>query len=135
MENTFSDETTVVAAIKNVIGNSKGKCYVASEAAYHLLGGKKAGYTPVVFSVMDSRTFKRFSHWWLRRSDHTILDITADQFNQSPKDIYPQGRGCGFLTKKPSKKAQEIIDATIQYINLCQELELYMKILHLVQKL
>lgn len=108
------NEATIVAAIKSVIGDPKHKCYIASEAAYHLLGGKEAGYTPVCGSIPDPVIRNSFgdakftTHWWLRRKDGSILDITADQFNY----IFPYeaGRGRGFMTKQPSVRAQEIID-------------------------
>jgi hypothetical protein len=108
------NETSIIGAIKRVIGNPKGKCYYASEAAYHLLGGKEAGYTPMVatYDESDEATGRYFhnTHWWLRRADGTILDITAGQYDY----CFPYsslGKGCGFLTKRPSKRAQEIIDA------------------------
>lgn len=100
------DETTVVVAIKDIIKSPKGKCYAASEAAYHLLGGKEAGYTPA-FMRINPRVMGYDTHWALRRADGSILDITAEQFSLIS---YDKMKGCGFLTKKPSKKAQEIID-------------------------
>lgn len=100
-------ETDVVSAIHKVIQQPHGWCYAASEAAYHLLGGKEAGYTPMVASYYID--LQRFTHWWLRRPDGTVLDITEGQFPYPFK--YSWGKGCGFLTKKPSKRAQEIIDA------------------------
>jgi hypothetical protein len=96
------------AAIKRVIGKPDGQCYAASEAAYHLLGGKAAGYTPVVARVEASNS-PWATHWWLRGPDGTIFDVTAGQF--SYPFPYSTGRGSGFLTKNPSKKAQEIINA------------------------
>ena len=107
-------ETQVVERLKKLIGNPKGKCYYASEAAYHLLGGKEAGYTPMVAAYEDcdphTGGMVRATHWWLRRRDGTVLDITARQFGFA----FPYaslGKGCGFLTKEPSKRAQELIDA------------------------
>ena len=85
-----------------------GHCYVASEALYHLLGGKKSGLTPCVSSGMITTT-----HWWLKDKEGNIIDITAEQFTSKgidiKKKIYPYGRGTGFLTKQPSKRAQEVI--------------------------
>ena len=77
-----------------------GHCYVASEAAYHLLGGREAGWKPKFFS--------QGRHWWLENEDGRHLDITAGQF----ADPYPyeNGKGKGFLTAQPSKRAQVVID-------------------------
>ena len=97
------DEPAVVAAIKAVIGDPYNQCYHASEAAYHLLGGRAAGYVPVV-----SRLTPNLTHWWLRRPDGTVLDITADQFDFDYP--YYTGKGCGFMTKHPSRPAQRIIE-------------------------
>ncbi len=83
-----------------------GHCYAASEALYHLLGGKEAGFKPQVGKSDNGTT-----HWWLIDEDNKILDPTATQFfykNLIPP--YNNGKGNGFLTKKPSKRAQTIID-------------------------
>lgn len=88
---------------------SWGCCYVATEALYHLWG-KKAGYTPMRVSYTlpngDPGT-----HWFLKqRSSGLQVDITADQFLDFAPD-YSAATACGFLTTKPSKRAQQIIDA------------------------
>lgn len=83
---------------------SGGHCYAASEAVYHLLGGKESGYTPV------NLKHEGVSHWFLRGPKGEIIDPTADQF--STPVPYDQGRGTGFLTKEPSKRAAEIIRRT-----------------------
>ena len=83
-----------------------GHCYAASEALYHILGGKKAGYKP-----MYGKTKKGNSHWWIVDEDENIIDVTAEQFyfhNSTPP--YENGVGSGFLTKDPSKRAQKIIN-------------------------
>ena len=48
-------------------------------------------------------------HWYLKNKiTGEIVDITADQFeNPVP---YENGRGNGFLTKEPSKRAKRLID-------------------------
>ncbi len=81
----------------------KGLCYVASEAIYHALGGKSAGITPQVVHHEGG------THWYLLCRDGSIIDATADQF-QTPVP-YGRGRGCGFLTREPSARAQAILDA------------------------
>lgn len=75
-----------------------GHCYVASEAAYHLLGGKKSGWKSQFVRHLGC------PHWFLKHRDGTLLDLTAEQF-QSPVD-YERAVGKGFLTKKPSKRAR-----------------------------
>jgi len=82
-----------------------GHCYHAAEAAFHLLGGKEAGWVPYVFRENDGIT-----HWWIVRQNE-IVDPTADQYytlNEVPP--YSHGKGCGFMTKSPSQRAQKIID-------------------------
>ena len=87
-----------------------GHCSVASEAAYHLLGGKAAGYTPMFIRHEGA------PHWFLRTPEGKVLDITATQF-RTPVP-YTQGRGKGFQTPRrdprtgvqlPSKRAQTLI--------------------------
>lgn len=84
-------------------GPQGGHCYVASQALWHLLGGKRSGYTPQVGPAPGGGT-----HWWLRQ-DRTgrVLDPTASQF---PRYDYNQGTGKGFQTQKPSKRAAVLID-------------------------
>lgn len=83
-----------------------GHCYAASEALYHLLGGKAAGWTPVTVRHEGD------PHWFLRGPDGRVLDVTADQF--ATPVPYEQGTGKGFLTKAPSKRAAEIIGRVTQ---------------------
>lgn len=78
-----------------------GHCYILSEAAYHLLGGKHSGYTP------QHIKHEGISHWYLKHKDGSILDLSAKQFKNKPN--YKNGKGIGFLTKKPSKRAQKLI--------------------------
>ena len=50
------------------------------------------------------------THWWLVNRQHgAILDPTAEQYLPE-KPPYHWGRGSGFLTVKPSKRAQIVID-------------------------
>jgi len=82
-----------------------GHCYAASEALYHLLGGKEKGYKP-----MRGKSENGESHWWIQDKDGNKLDPTAEQFYfVGLKPPYENGRGNGFLTKNPSKRAKEII--------------------------
>lgn len=79
-----------------------GHCYVASEVLYHQLGGKEAGWTPQCVRHEGG------SHWYLKHTDGTIIDPTCDQFTTPVP--YDKGRGCGFLTREPSKRSQVILD-------------------------
>lgn len=81
--------------------NTFGQCYVASEAAYYLLGGKEEGWKPMHMKHLG------VSHWFLKHESGFILDLTASQF-QSPLD-YSGARGTGFLTKEPSKRAKKLL--------------------------
>lgn len=82
-----------------------GHCYHAAEAMWHMLGGRAAGWTPQVHRESDGIT-----HWWLRHEDGTIADPTADQYQGAPLPYeLGLGKGCGFMTKAPSRRAQEVI--------------------------
>jgi hypothetical protein len=74
-----------------------GHCYVASEAYFHLVGGAAAGWTPVAVQHEGG------PHWWLRGPGGRIVDLTAEQF-RTPVP-YGLGRGKGFLTSQPSRRA------------------------------
>lgn len=85
-----------------------GHCYVASEAAYHLLGGSSSKWKPMFIRHEGS------PHWFLRSSDGEILDITASQFS-SPVP-YEKARGNGFLTSHPSRRASIVINKVMESI-------------------
>ena len=78
-----------------------GHCYVASEVLFHALGGKQAGWHPVFLYHEEQ------PHWYLENDDGTVLDFTSSQFDTPP----PYGTGVrrGFLTKRPSKRAREVL--------------------------
>lgn len=86
----------------------KGHCYVAAEAYYHLQG-KRDGFKPQVVRI-DAET----THWYLKNADGKIIDPTAGQFLKPPP--YEKGRGCGFLTKKPSKRARKLMRIVRQWM-------------------
>jgi hypothetical protein len=83
-----------------------GHCYVAAEAAFHLLGGKSSGFTP-----HTARDSGGDTHWWLHNKETwEILDPTAGQYSKRELQVlYRKGRACGFLTVKPSKRAQTLM--------------------------
>jgi hypothetical protein len=83
-----------------------GHCYAASEALYHLLGGKNSGYKPAYGKTKNGNT-----HWWIVDKNNNILDVTAEQFYFfNAKPPYETGIFSGFLTKQPSKRALKIIN-------------------------
>lgn len=83
----------------------RGNCYHTSEALYHLLGGKDAGWKPMVMHHEND------THWFLKHSSGMIIDATVKQFKTKPD--YTKAKGCGFLTKKPSKRAQALMEDMI----------------------
>ena len=89
----------------------RGNCYVAVEALYHLLGGKKSGWTPAYVK------YKNDTHWFLCSFPFqvkgelffsSILDPTRRQFKKGVP--YYKGKCCGFLTRKPSKRARLLMN-------------------------
>jgi hypothetical protein len=80
----------------------RGHCYVASEAAWHLLGGPRSGWKPMRMRHEGD------THWFLRHTaTGKVLDLTAGQFRKLPD--YEAATGGGFLTKRPSKRAQDLM--------------------------
>lgn len=85
--------------------HQRGNCYVTSEALYHLLGGRKAGWKPMTMKV------KKETHWFLQHKSGLIVDATVAQFKHKPN--YSLARGRGFLTAKPSKKAAALMERLV----------------------
>lgn len=86
----------------------RGNCYATSEALYHLLGGKRAGWKP-----MHLNTKLTGPHWFLKHKSGLILDATAKQFPRNVKVDYSKAVGCGFLTKKPSQLGQQMMSTML----------------------
>jgi hypothetical protein len=85
----------------------RGNCYVTSEALYHLLGGKAAGWKPMHVKTPTD------THWFLvNLRTGQRLDATAMQFDGRLPD-YNSAVGSGFLTKQPSKKAKALMERMI----------------------
>ncbi len=78
----------------------RGHCYVASEVLQRLVGG-----TPHTLHHEGG------VHWYLV-VDGEVLDATASQFSTVPD--YTKGRGRGFLTKQPSRRAREVLQRLAQ---------------------
>ena len=83
---------------------SSGYCYIAAEALFHLLGGKESGCKSFYIKHEGQ------SHWYITYHGK-IIDITAAQFKNKPN--YTKGIGKGFLTKRPSKRAEILINRII----------------------
>ena len=79
-----------------------GHCYLATEVAYHLLGGKKQGWKPMYLKCEDG------SHWFLKHSTGRIFDVTSGQF-EGEEILYQNAIGKGFLTREPSQRAQKLM--------------------------
>lgn len=84
----------------------RGNCYAASEALYHILGGKKAGWKPMRFR-MRGPDMKMDTHWFIKHESGLIIDPSVRQFDFTPN--YTKAVGGGFLTKNPSKRAAKLI--------------------------
>lgn len=80
-----------------------GHCFVASEALWHLMGGKGSGFVSHVGRVNGK------THWWVVGPDGRVFDPTFDQFPE-PVD-YAAGKGTGFGVPGggPSKRARELL--------------------------
>jgi len=99
--NCLSDDLLHKNYSKNRTSKLAGHCYIASEAAYHLLGG--ATYWKPQFIKHEGS-----AHWFLlHKYTGEIVDITAAQF-KSPIP-YHNAKGKGFLTKKPCKRTQILL--------------------------
>jgi len=103
-----------------------GHCAIATEALYDILGGVRAGYTPVVCSYFyddqDKRQFgkapdddSQMTHWWLQgpcrqgmRGQGDIIDPTVRQY-KGPFP-YQHGKPTGFMSPTPpSRRARTLI--------------------------
>ncbi len=47
------------------------------------------------------------THWWLEAENGKVIDFTSGQYKQPFP--YHRGRGGGFLTKQPSRRAKEVM--------------------------
>jgi hypothetical protein len=83
---------------------SWGCCYVACEAVYHAAGGAASGLRPMHVRHEGG------PHWFLRGPGGEVVDPTADQFCTPPP--YELGRGVGFLTLAPSRRARALLAAS-----------------------
>jgi hypothetical protein len=137
------------ACLKDGDPKETGHCAVASEAFYHLAGGKAAGFMPVVCgytvtpdgkmhygparATAERETpsdYVRETHWWIRgpkdgkRGAGAVFDVTAGQYDFAFP--YENGHNTGFMQpqQKPSKRAQVVIDRVVQKLG-AQKLAVY----------
>jgi hypothetical protein len=83
--------------VRRAVGEGR-LCYPSAEVVYHAGGGKRAGLTPM------QQRHEGASHWWVRGPDGEVYDPAAAQFRT--RVPYEEGRGRGFLTKRPSRRAR-----------------------------
>jgi len=93
-----------------------GNCYAASEALYHILGGKASGWKPMRIppKSLGKLAIKGDSnnHWYLQHKETgVILDATVRQFGGRIPD-YTKGIGASFYPVKEgmSKRARIMVD-------------------------
>ena len=89
-----------------------GHDYASTEAFYHLMGGSDF-YTPMVIKVNGD------TYWYVRNNDtKAYLYICDKELKDTKLNIdFSKGHGCGFLTKKPSKRTQIILNKVYQLNN------------------
>lgn len=81
----------------------RGNCYVASEALYHILGGRRKGWKAMRVPVQGD------THWFLRGPSGIIIDPSIKQFRNGRLPDYGKAKGTGFLTRRPSRRARKLI--------------------------
>jgi hypothetical protein len=95
----YGNPPSALQRVRRAIGRGRD-CYPGAEVVYHANGGKRAGLTPM------QQRHEGVSHWWVRGPGGEVLDPAAAQF-RSPVP-YERGRGRGFLTKRPSRRARQL---------------------------
>jgi hypothetical protein len=65
--------------------SSVGFCYLGAEAAYHLLGGKEAGWKP--YYAVYYEDGNRCTHWWIEK-DGVIVDPTKTQYTAFEEECW-----------------------------------------------
>lgn len=89
-----------------------GHCFIATEAAYYLFGGKKSDYIPYVLKYPDGN-----SHWWLMNDYCHVIDPTIKQIEQPFP--YCSGRRRLFVANHtPSKRTKELIKIVKQALKI-----------------
>lgn len=70
----------------------QSECYAVSEALFHLVGGRDAGYRAKRIPA------KPQSHWFLEGPYGEIIDLTAGQFKKLPR--YDRAVNAAFYPQK-----------------------------------
>lgn len=97
------------------MGKKEGNCYAATEALYHILGGKSSGWKVMRISSNDLGKFKdvwKNSHWFLQHAETgIILDASVLQF-KGKKPPYHKAKHSAFYPVKAgiSKSAMNVVD-------------------------
>lgn len=94
-----------------------GHCYTLSNAYYYGLSQQaRDNHVPqqVRFEINDPLFIGEVSHWFLKRSDGCIIDLTAEQFNVPDVSVpYDDARGRGFGSHStPTDDAKALLIAT-----------------------
>ncbi len=90
----------------------EGHCYIAAEVLWHSLD--KKDFKPMCAVYFDEKG--KCTHWWLKnKNTGEILDPTAEQYYPDTPP-YTLGRGCGFLTKEPSKRAKIVLNKIQKFL-------------------
>ena len=103
----LSDDLLRKIFLENKKNDLAGHCYVASECFYHLLDdNEKQFWTPQILKVNG------ITHWFLKHNkNNKIIDVTSKQFDFDLN--YNESKGCGFLTKNPSKRTKILINRVL----------------------
>lgn len=89
----------------------RGNCYYITEALFHILGGRAMGWRSMRLVAKDP-VLGDCSHWYLQHESGVIVDASRMQFRAPGwylEPDYSTGRGAGFLTKQPSKRAARLM--------------------------
>lgn len=105
VQNCLSDDLLKKCYLQGERHPTTGHCYVASEALFHLLGGREHWLSKT------GRDADGGTHWWLvNRHDGVRVDATQEQYTSfGIEPPYSAGRSCTFLTQKPSKRCQIVL--------------------------
>jgi hypothetical protein len=74
-----------------------GYCYVVAEVVYHYLAPK--GSRPYMIRMENDET-----HWFVKVPSGSIIDLTADQFDEPPN--YDNGKPRNFQTQQISARGR-----------------------------
>jgi len=100
---------------KEQLHHLAGHCYVASEAAYHLLGGSDTGWKVYMLNHKQfPEGLKEGETHWFIKNHMIIIDPTVAQF-KGIEIPYDKAKRKAFLTNKPSKRTMKIIKLINQH--------------------